>query len=104
LPASLKKDDSQSAQIAELAKQLNEMQAKLEAAEKANAKLEAAEKANAAPEEIAKLESAVAEIAAEEQARCVKMTHCCNVKAKRYEIKIDWKINYAAGASHYLRV
>jgi len=50
--------NKESADVAALAKQLSEMQAKLEAAEKANA----------APEEVAKLEAAVAEIAKQEQA------------------------------------
>jgi hypothetical protein len=52
-----KKGNDQSAQIAELAKQLNEMQAELDKAKSGNA----------APEEIAKLEADVAEITKEEQ-------------------------------------
>jgi len=51
-----KKGDDQSAEIAALARQLNEMQAKLEAAKSANA----------SPEEIARLEAAVAEAAQQE--------------------------------------
>jgi len=52
-----KKGNDQSAQIAELAKQLNEMQAELDKAKSANT----------APEEIAGMEAVVAEVAQEEQ-------------------------------------